>query len=384
MRSGQRGSEHIAKPWLKYYDEGVPQSISYPSTTLQACLEETSARYPDHAAIIFMDRKITYGTLHKLVNRFAASLQRLDISRGDKVALFLPNSPQFVIAYYGVLKAGAVVVPVNPLYTERELLHLLEDCGARTVITLDLKALFNKVNAVKLAAGLENIIVSSLQEYLPFVQDILFPVVKHKEIVPLGGSNILRMRDLRIAKALTAFIEPEVRHDDVAVVLSTGGTTGVSKGVCLTHDNLVANLLQCLNWLPDINPGSEIFLTVLPVFHAFSMTTSMNLPIYVGGTIITVPKFEANSLLKTINKYRPTLLMGVPAIYSNILRHPDLHHYDLSSIRFCISGADALPATVQHEFEHLTGCRLVEGYGLTEASPAVTCNPIYGKRILSK
>ena len=350
MRSGQKGGERIAKPWLKYYDKGVPQSINYPSTTLQACLEETSIRYPDHVAIVFMGKKITYLRLRNLVNRFAASLQRLGISRGDKVALFLPNSPQFVIAYYGALKAGAVVVPANPLYTERELLHLLKDSGARTVITLALKTLFNKVNAVKQAAGLENIIVSNLQEYLPFPQNILFPVVKHKEIVPLGGSNILRMRDLLTVKTPTGFIKPEVRHDDVAVVLYTGGTTGVPKGACLTHDNLVANLLQCLHWIPDIRPGGEIFLTVLPVFHAFSMTTSMNLPIYIGGTMVMLPKFKAVSLLETINKHHPTLLMGVPAIYSTIIHHPDLHRYDLSSIRFCISGADTLPVGVQYEF----------------------------------
>lgn len=380
MRSGQRGSERITKPWLKHYDKGVPQSINYPSTTLQACLEETSARYPDHASIIFMGKRITYRRLLELVNRFAISLKRLGISRGDKVVLFLPNSPQFIIAYYGILKAGAVVVPANPLYVERELLHLLEDSGSKTIITLDLRALFNKVNAVKQAAGLENIIVSSLQEYLPFPQNILFPIMKYNEISSVDGVNILRMRDLLTVKTPANYIEPNVKHDDVAVVLYTGGTTGVPKGVCLTHDNLVANLLQCLHWLPDISPGSEIFLTVLPVFHAFSMTTSMNWPIYVGGTMVMLPKFEVVSLLEAINKHRPTLLMGVPAIYSAIIHHPDLHHYDLSSIRFCISGADTLPAGVQHEFEHLTGCKLVEGYGLTEASPAVTCNPVYGRR----
>ncbi len=379
-RSGKKGTERIAKPWLKYYDKGVPRSINYPSTTLQACLEETSVTYPERASIIFMGKKITYSALYRLVDRFAASLQRLGISRGDRVVLFLPNSPQFVIAYYGILKAGGVVVPANPLYTKRELLHLLEDSGARTIITLDLKIFFEKVIAVQQTAGLDNIIVGSLQDYLPFPQNILFPVVKYKEVSSPDSSNILRMRDLLAEKTPVKFIEPNVKHDDVAVVLYTGGTTGVPKGVCLTHDNLTANLLQCLHWLPDIKPGKEIFLTVLPVFHAFSMTTSMNLPIYVGGTIITVPKFEVASLIKTINKLHPTLLMGVPAIYSAIVRHPGLHRYDLSSIRLCISGADTLPASVQHEFEQLTGCKLVEGYGMTEASPAVTCNPIFGKR----
>ncbi len=176
MRSGRKGSKRIAKPWLKYYDKGVPKSIDYPSTTLQACLDETSARYPDRTSIIFMGRKISYGKLQRLVNRFAASLQQLGVSQGDKVVIFLPNSPQFVIAYYGILKAGAVVVPANPLYTERELLHLLEDSGSKTVITLNLKALLDKVKAVQQTAGLKTIIVSSPQEYLPLLQKILFPI----------------------------------------------------------------------------------------------------------------------------------------------------------------------------------------------------------------
>ncbi len=379
MPGGQEEKEHVARPWLRSYDKGVPQSINYPGTTLHTCLEETSARYPDHPAIIFMGRKITYGMLCNLANHFAASLQHLGISPEDKVALFLPNSPQFVIAYYGILKAGAVAVPVNPLYVERELLHLLEDAKARTIITLDLKALFDKVNAVKKSAGLKHIIVSSLQEYLPFPQNILFSMAKHQDIAPLQGSNILRMRDLLTAKAPAGFTAPEVKHDHTAVVLYTGGTTGVPKGVCLSHDNLVANVLQCLHWLPDIRPGKEISLTVLPVFHAFSMTTSMNLPVYTGGTMVMLPRFEVITTLKAITKYHPTLLMGVPAIYRAILRHYDRQHYDLSSIRFCISGADSLPAETRHEFELIPGCKLVEGYGLTEASPAVTCNPVYGK-----
>lgn len=370
----------MERPWLRHYDDSVPPGINYPGTTLQACLDETSARYPDRTAIIFMGKKITYSALSKMVNRFAASLQRLGISRGDRVVLFLPNSPQFVIAYYGILKAGAVVVPANPLYTQRELLHLLEDSGATTVITLDLKALFDKVNAVKQTAGLEHIIVSSIQEYLPFPKNTLFSLAKRKEIASLEGSNVVRMRDLLAGRKQENLIESNVRHDDIAVVLYTGGTTGVPKGVCLTHDNLVANILQCHHWLPDIRPGNEIFLTILPVFHAFSMTTSMNWPVYLGGTMILLPKFEPDNLLEAINRYRPTLLMGVPAIFNTIIHHPGLHGYDLSSLRFGISGADALPGGVQQEFERLTGCKLVEGYGLTEASPVVTCNPIYGKR----
>ncbi|MBI2909556.1 MAG: long-chain fatty acid--CoA ligase [Chloroflexi bacterium] len=380
MPGGQDGTGHIAQPWLASYDKGVPPSINYPRKTLQACLDETSFRYPDHAAIIFMGKKITYRRLRNLANQLASSIQRLGISRGDRVVLLLPNSPQFVIAYYGVLKAGAVVVPANPLYVERELLHLLDDSGAKTVITLDFKILFDKVDSVKQTAGLRHIIVSSLRDYLPFPQDMLFPLVKHKEIASPVGRHIIWMRDLLAAGSPANPFEPNVRHDDVAAVLYTGGTTGTPKGVCQTHDNLVANVLQCHHWLPDIRPGNEIFLTILPVFHAFSMTTSMNWPVYVGGTMVLMPKFEAVSLLEAINKHRPTLLMGVPAIYHTIIHQPGLSHYDLSSIRFCISGADALPAAVQQEFEHLTGCKLVEGYGLTEASPVVTCNPLYGKR----
>ncbi len=370
----------LAKPWISSYNKGVPHTISYPRTTLQACLEATAARYPHHAAIIFMGKKITYRGLLDSVNRFAASLQQLGISQGDKVALFLPNSPQFVIAYYGVLKSGATVVPANPLYVERELLHLLKDSDTRTVITLDLKALFDKVFAVKHAAGLKHVIVSGLQEYLPSPQNILFPLLKRKEIASPIGNDVLRMRDLVTAKAPAGYSGPEVGHDHTAVILYTGGTTGVPKGVCLTHDNLVANVLQCLYWVPGIRPGKETFLTVLPIFHAFSMTTSMNLPIYAGGTMVLLPRFEVVRLLESIDKRRPTLFMGVPAVFNSIIQRPDLKRHDLSSIRYCISGGDTLPARVQHEFEQMTGCKLVEGYGLTEASPVVTCNPLLGKR----
>ncbi|MDP3879907.1 MAG: long-chain fatty acid--CoA ligase [Dehalococcoidales bacterium] len=380
MTVRQEDGDNMTLPWLNSYDKGVPPGINYPGTTLQALLDETSDRYPDHTAIIFMGKKITYHELRRLVNRFAASLRRLGVSKGDKVVLFLPNSPQFVIAYYGILKAGAVVVPANPLYVDRELLHLLEDSGARTVITLDLKALFGKVNSVKQRAGLQHIIISGLQEFLPFPKNILFPIVKHKEIASPAGNSIIRMRDLLTEETRVDAVEPEVRHDDVAVTLYTGGTTGVPKGVCLTHDNLIANLLQCHHWMPDVSHGNEVFLTVLPVFHAFSMTTSMNWPVYVGGTMILLPRFEAASLLEALNKHRPTLLMGVPAVFHTIIHYPELHRYDLSSLRFCFSGADTLPAAVQQEFEHLTGCKLVEGYGLTETSPVVTCNPVYGKR----
>ncbi|MBI2859897.1 MAG: long-chain fatty acid--CoA ligase [Chloroflexi bacterium] len=366
-------------PWMKCYDSNVPHSTSYPAATLHALFEESAARYPDRCAIIFMGEKLSYRRLAGLIDRFAAALQQLGTGRGEKVLLFLPNCPQFIIAYYGALKAGAVVVPANPLYTPRELLHLLEDSGARTVITLDLKMLSEKVVSVAQRVALKHIIVTGLQEFLPFPRNILFPLVKRKAIAGFKGDNVTRMRDL-LARPSSPLAGPEVRHDDVAVILYTGGTTGVPKGACLTHDNLAANLSQCLHWIPDIRPGGETFLTALPVFHAFSMTTSMNLPLCAGATVILMPRFETAGLLRAIDRQRPSLFMGIPAMFHAIIHQPHLHRYDLSSLRFCVSGGDSLPPGVQQEFEHLAGCKLVEGYGLTEASPVVTCNPVYGAR----
>jgi long-chain acyl-CoA synthetase len=367
------------KIWLKSYDKGVPPSIDYPEVPLYYFLDQAAKTVPDKTAIIFMGLRIGYGELGRLVNQFAAGLQGMGVKPRDKVALFLPNCPQFVIAYFGILKAGCIAVPANPLYTEKELSHLLSISGAEVIITLDLIGFYSKVKNIRASSKIRRIIVTGIEEYLPLPKSLLYPVLTiHQKARIHLDESVIPMRKIMSSKA--SFPEVQTDHKDTAVVLFSGGTTGVPKGVCLTHFNLIANALQCRYWLPDIQEGTETFLTVLPVFHAFAMTTSLNLPVILKATMILLPKFDVQETLKSINHYRPSLFMGVPIMYNKIIQHSRIGKYDLSSIRFCISGADSLPIETQQRFEKVTGCKLVEGYGLTEASPAVTCNPVLGKR----
>lgn len=370
---------NIDKIWLQSYDRGVPASLDYPKVTLNDFLDQAAREFPDNTAIIFQGLKVSYGETRQLANQFAAGLQSLGVKPGDKVALFLPNSPQFVIAYFGILMAGGIAVPANPLYTERELSHLLNISGAETIITLDLMNFYSKVKNIKESTKIRTIIVTGIEEFLPFPKNILYPVLnRNSKAHVYFDENVIPLKKLMTAKVLLSKVNSDYR--DVAVVLFSGGTTGVPKGVCLTHFNLVANALQCCSWIPDIHESKEIFLTVLPVFHAFALTTSLNLPVILKSTMVLLPRFEVQETLKSINYNRPTLFMGVPAIFNKIIQQPNINKYDLTSIRFCISGADSLPPETQTRFEEITGCKLVEGYGLTEASPAVTCNPAYGKR----
>lgn len=370
----------MERVWLNSYDQGVPWSIDYPEMPLHQFIDEAASEYPENAATIFMGQKISYRKLAELVSRFAASLSDLGVRKGDRVALFLPNCPQYVIAFYGTLKAGAIIVPNNPLYGEKELSYQLNDSGAETIVTLNLEMLYSKVANVKKETRLRNIIVSSLNEYLPFPKNILYPLVKRKELAKVKkDGGVYWLKDL-LTREHSQTLKDGVNQEDTATLLYTGGTTGTPKAACLTHRNLVANAVQCRYWLPDVRVGEEIFLTVLPLFHSFAMTTSLNFPIYTKSTMILLPRFDTQEVLKTIQHYKPTLFMGVPTMYRRVNDQPNLSRYDLSSIRVCISGAAPLPLETQRDFEKLTGCKLVEGYGLTEASPVTHCNPVYGRR----
>lgn len=363
--------------WFKSYDRGVPRTANYPDMPLYQFLDEAACNYPENIATIFVGQKMTYRELARLVGRFAAALSHLGVKKGDRVALLLPNCPQYVIAFYGVLKAGAIVVPTNPLYTERELSYRLNDSGAQTIVTLNLRMLYPKVIKVRKETKLKNIIISSLKEYLPFPKNILYSLLRKKEIAKVKeGEKVYWLKDLLIKE----YGQPPkvgVNPEEIAVLEHTGGTTGTRKAPCLTHRNLVANAVQCRSLLPDVRIGAEIFLAVLPLFfHA----TSLNLPVYIKSTMILVPRFDIEEMLKLIHRYKPTLFMGVPPIYRAITQYSKLSRYDLSSLRFSISGAAPLPLEIEQEFEKLTGCKLVEGYGLTEASPVTHCNPFYGRR----
>lgn len=369
----------MEKIWYKKFPEDVPRSVTYPKVPIFRFLEDSARKYPQNLALHFMGKEITYSQLSELVDRFAAGLARLGVKKGDRVALFLPNCPQCIIAYYGTLKAGAIVVQTNPLYVERELEHQLNNSSSETIVTLDMRVLLPKVLAVKNKTPLKRIIISNLSEYLPFPKNILFSIAKKKDLVPYEKKEgIYLFADLM--KSPPTPPEVKVSSDEIALLQYTGGTTGVSKGVMLTHDNLVANAIQCRVWFSRAEDGKERMLAVLPFFHSFAMTVCMNISIYSGFAIILLPKFELKEVIHTIHSLKPTVFPGVPTMYVAINNYPGIKDIDISSIKFCISGAAPLPVDVCEKFEALTGGKLVEGYGLTETTPVTHANPLYGLR----
>jgi long-chain acyl-CoA synthetase len=383
----------MEKPWLSEYDSGVPATIDYPKVPLHQFLPDTAAKYPDKTALIFgnvveplgnalMDAPMTYGQLLELSERFAAALQKLGVEKGDRVAIHLVNCPQFIIAYYGTLMAGGIVVPCNPQYVARELEHQFNDSGAKVVVTLSLT--YPIVKGVREKTQVEHVIVTNIKEYFPGLLKFLFTVATEKKEGHFqdisGDADTYWFQDL-LAQAPAKPEPVEVLPADTAVLMYTGGTTGVSKGAQLTHQNVVANAIQTRWWMWDSKEGKEVMMTALPLYHSYSMTVCMNHTIYLGGTMILIPNPRIlDHVLKSINKHKPTLYPGVPALYVAVTNHPEIGKYDVSTIRACLSGAAGLPPEVQEGFERLTGGKLVEGYGLSEASPVTHCNPIYGRR----
>ncbi|HLZ29648.1 MAG TPA: long-chain fatty acid--CoA ligase [Chloroflexota bacterium] len=372
------------RPWLWAYDQGVPAEIELPDEALQAALAAAAARFPARAAIRFFGRSITYRELDAAANRFANALLTLGVSRGDRVALFMPNCPQMVIAYYGALRAGAVVVPTSPLYVESELEHQLADAEASVLVCLS--ALFGKVQAVRpRLPALRHVIVTNIKDYFPTGLKLLFSLSKerrdgHHVNLPSDGQTHWLTPLCARARAVDPGID--VGADDLALLQYTGGTTGVAKAAMLTHRNLVANALQVRAWSHNLAQpdGADIVMGVLPLFHIYAMTTVMNSSIRGGGTMILQPRFVVADVLKGIDRERPHLLPGVPTMYMAINHAPNLARYNLRSLKGAISGAAPLPREVQTQFEALTGARLIEGYGLTEASPVTHGTPFAGQQ----
>ncbi|EKP95558.1 long-chain-fatty-acid--CoA ligase [Thermaerobacter subterraneus] len=366
------------RPWLRYYPAGVRPHLNYPEIPLQRLLERAAEMRPRQAAVHFFGRTMTYGELNQLANRFARVLANLGIRPGDRVALMMPNCPQFVIAYYGALKAGAVVVNCNPLYSPRELEFQLNDSGARVIVALDL--MYPTVRQVVHATPLERVLVTRINEFMSPLLRRLYPLKAKKDgtWVEIGRhENVLWFgRLLREAPPVPPPVE--VQPDDLALLQYTGGTTGTAKGAMLTHRNLVANVLQTAEWTLRgrwDEAHQQVILGVMPFFHSYGMTTVMNLAIALQCTMVPLPRFEAEMVIKAIAKYRPTMVPGVPTMYVALMNHPKFHKIDVSSIEACVSGAAPLPLEVQERFEASTGGQLVEGYGLTEASPVTHANP---------
>jgi long-chain acyl-CoA synthetase len=367
------------RPWLKYYDPGVPHTLTYPDITLQTFLDRTAAEHPEVTATIFFNARLTYRELSELADRFAAGLQSLGVKKGDRVALVLPNSPQFVVAFYGALRAGAVVVPTNPLYTPREMAHQLNATGAQVVVVLS--RMYPVVKGIAAQTpGVRHVVVTNIKEYMPALLRTLFTLAREKKdghrADTSGDQRVRQFADVLRIAAQPAPVA--VAPADLATLLATGGTTGVPKFAMLSHRALVANALQCRAWFPGSAPGL-VTLAVMPFFHSYGLTVLMNQAVAGAYTLVLIPQFKLDDVLKAIQKHRPQHFPGAPRIYVALNNSPATKRYDLRSIRACISGSAPLPLEVATTFERLThGGKIVEGYGLTEAGPVTHANPING------
>ncbi|MFC1975415.1 long-chain fatty acid--CoA ligase [Chloroflexota bacterium] len=381
-----------SREWHQHYDPEVSTSLDYPPYPTDHFLRQSAEKYPDNTALIFgglapvfgeLHSKMTYHELDALADRFAAGLQKLGLQKGERVAIYMPNCPQFVIAYYGTLRAGGIVVSSNPLYVAREVEHQVNNAEATFAIVLSL--LYPNVKQIRADTSLKHVVVANIKEYFPGLLKTLFTLAKEKK----GGHRVDISADpdtiwfQELLSSAPAKPEPvEITPEDTAVLMYTGGTTGVPKGAQLTHKNIVANALQAAAWLMGGGTGTdgeEVMLTALPMTHCYSMTVCMNLSIFHAHTQVIIPNpRDLAHLLTAINIHKPTLLPGVPTLYTVINNHSGVKagEYDVKSINACISGAAGLPVEVQQEFQRITGGKLVEGYGLSESSPVTHCNPL--------
>jgi long-chain acyl-CoA synthetase len=371
----------VATPWLDSYPPGVPEHVEVPTGNLARLLDDAARDFPSAPALHFQGRTISYAQLADQAWRFAGALAGLGVGRGTKVGLVLPNCPQAVVAFFGALRLGAVVVQNNPLYTERELGHQLGDAGVEVVICLDLA--YERVKAVRAQGAIREVVVTSVLDELPAVRRTIAPYTRRgKAAAAAIGKDepVRRWREL-LAGATTRAGEAEVEEaSDLALLQYTGGTTGVSKGVMLSHSNLRANVEQVRAWFPDADPGREVMMAVLPFFHVYGLTVCLLLGVRIGAALVMLPRFDLDEVMGAIDRHRPTLFPGVPTMYVAINNAVAKGGHDLSSIKACLSGAAPLPLEVAERFERYSGGRLVEGYGLTECAPVALANPIYGKR----
>jgi long-chain acyl-CoA synthetase len=373
------------KPWLKLYDEGVPHAIDYPPIPAHGFVENAARDYPDRPALIFRGNVIDYRTFNELSDRVAAGLAAMGLAKGDKVCLLMPNTPQFVIAFYGILKAGGVVVATNPLYTAGEIAHQVADAECKLAVVTS--NFYDKFKAAQPQTAVTQVVVSHIKDYMPNTIKMLFPVLAliksdlkvHQVKLRDGDTWLLDLID-RYPASMRPVLE--IGPEDVAMFQYTGGTTGTSKGAVNTHKGLVANTLQIKSWMPDVRLGAEITLMAIPLFHVYGMVAGMSFSMAVAAALVFIPNpRDMDDVLDNIAKHRPTIYPGVPTMYNAINVHPKVQsgEVDVTSIRACISGSAPLMKETKDTFERLTGASLREGYGLSEAPTASTCNPLYGE-----
>jgi long-chain acyl-CoA synthetase len=370
------------KPWLNQYDEGVPHHIDYPEIPVFNLLEEAAKKYPDSACTIFKGAKITFPEMNTIADRLAAGLASLGVRKGDRVGIFMPNTPQFVMAYFAILKLGGIVVAVNPLYSPREIEHQANDAGIEVMVVMS--NFYNLIKEVQPKTKIRTVVVTNIKETLPSILAFLFTLTKEKK----GGFRIQLSEGDHWMQDLINNHQPEdrpsieVSPDDTALFQYSGGTTGVPKAAIALHRNLVSNALQIRNWMLEAQDGQETVLMAIPLFHVYGLVAGMMFGIYTGSALVMVPNpRDLEDLLDNAQKYKTTIFPGVPTLYNAINNHPDVlaGKYDLSSIKACISGSAPLMRDTKEKFEGLTGGIVFEGYGLSEAPTASHCNPLLGE-----
>lgn len=371
----------IQRPWLAKYDTDVPQHLVYEKIPIYEYLDRAAEWHPKHTAIIFNNWRTSYANLKSLSETFAANLKEQGLLPGDRVALMLPNTPQAIIAYWGVLKAGGVVVMTNPLYMEKELLHHFRDSGARFLIAIDL--VWPKIIPLLDQVPLEKIFITRISDCLAFPLNLLYKWKAHRDgsakDIPYDIKKIFTWGTL-LRKGVVFQPIPLDPENDIALLQYTGGTTGISKGVMLTHQNLAANVQQIVAILHSLRNQQHIFLGLLPFFHIYGLTVNLNLATALSSTIVPFPRFSPLDVLKAIVKHKPNVFPSAPAVFMTLLQQKTIEEYDLSSIKLCVSGSAPIPVEIIERFKKMTGAEIVEGFGLTEASPVTHLNPVHGKR----
>jgi long-chain acyl-CoA synthetase len=382
-RSGVEEARALAheRPWLDHYEEGVPAEVSIPDRPLHHFLEESARYWPDQPALIYGGRRLPYRTLAAEARRWAGIVRDLGVRKGDRFLILLPNVPQAVIGLYGATMAGAVAVLVNPLSDRQELARQLADSGAETVLTLS-RFYLDVVRPLQQEGQVRNVILTNVKTYLPWLRRTVFRFTQerqegHRLPAYEAGKVLWWERLMRHTSGDAKAVA--ILADDLAALLYTGGTTGAPKGVMLSHRNLVANAIQTRAWFADLREGQETFLGVLPFSHSYGLTACLNVAMLSGSAVVLLPTFDTKTVLETIRRHHPTLFPGVPSMYAAINEFPKVRNYDIASVSVCISGASPLPVEVQEGFMKLTKGRLVEGYGLTEASPVTHANPLFGQ-----
>ena len=373
--------DNIARPWLDSYDPNVSFHLDYESLPLFAYLDRAAEQHPRRPAVVFQNLKLNYAQLKKRAELVAANLTRLGVKKGDRVAIMLPNLPQTVISYWGALKAGAVVVMTNPLYMEKELVHHFTDSGSQVLITLD--RLWPRISSLWDKLGLTTCITTSVGDGLKFPLNVLYRIKAKREgtavKVDFDAQRVLPWKALFSKQASYEPVQAEPSQD-LAVLQYTGGTTGVAKGVMLTHDNLSANVQQCMAVLYDIGDEPEVFLGLLPFFHVYGLTVCVNFATALAATVAPYPQFVPQEVLKAIDKVKPTIFPSAPAVFNTLLQQKNIASFDLTSIRYSVTGSAPMPVELSKQFKEMTGAEIIEGFGLTEAAPITHLNPLHGTR----